>query len=499
MRKAIIFLIYLMIATGISKPALAQGPTGYNKETNLDWFEICSPDDYEPYVNGFYPETLPGGLGSAFLAPLSAGPVIAQLGYASLTTPYLEEGVSPDYDFLNQCLWNSYVESEGWPGDQYDQAYTAAKDFVHPIQFADVSFLYSCYDPFGDTLWRPYRVEIRWEDEVETVINGSVCSNNDPGYGYITQQVRPRSGHTITRIRVSFDNVPLDIPIVGDWLILPMPDLYIDRLLIRGFWPQQTISTPTPTATRTPAPTTAPTVTNTPRSGLWNTPTPGTPIATKVFPKKYSSIPTAIPPLIFPTWPAVAQIPTPQPISLLIPTPPERTPVALITLAPLDFSAVGTPAPNPSTPTPGPWTAQIISYTTYLSESTNLNPTETFTILNAPADYAPDLPRPFANIGYTFENMGSAADNGVLYTLHSWAALVGYSASLPVQFIKMLHQIVIIIGPVGLFIIWLLIMLPFRLWIIMFIFIKNAIVGSFNMVVKIIRFIGDIWDLIPGL
>src|SRR3972149_5558105 len=98
------------------------------------------------------------------------------------------------------------------PGTQYEETYTAAKEFIHPIQYADVSFAYSCIDTVGGgVLWRPYRIISRWDDDAETEVQGAVCSNTDQGYGYVTNYVPPRSGRYITRIKVNFDTIDLDI------------------------------------------------------------------------------------------------------------------------------------------------------------------------------------------------------------------------------------------------------------------------------------------------
>lgn len=507
MKKIAVFLAILAFLVSKNDLALAQDPLppGWNKETNLDWFEICSPDDYDPYVAGFDPVEFPYAMGTTF-----GNTVYMDDLNGILPAPYVQEGVSATYDIFNQCSWRPYVEPMALPGDTYDEAHTAAKEFIHPVQYADVSFGYYCNDSSsGGMLWRPYRIVARWDDGVETEVDGDVCGTVTPISGYVTEYIAPRSGHDITRIQVYFDTI--DIELVFDFLqFIPMPTLWVDRLLIRGFYPQPTptpTATGTPTATRTPAPSSTPTITNTPRP-IWDitptatiTGTPPTPIPASTLPRQYSTIPTSIPPLRFPAWPSgslFSSIPTPQAISFipLIPTPAPITPTELYTPAPLDFSIIPTPDPSVATPTPWPWTQKIISFTEYLSNSATMNPTQTITVLNAPADYAPDMPRPFANVGYTFEQMEA---NGQQYSLNAWASLAGYMASLPVQMVKPLLELAEFMGPFGLFVIWLLVMLPFVLAVRLFVFFKNLIIKVMNLVIDIIRLIGDIWDLIPGL
>lgn len=88
---------------------------------------------------------------------------------------------------------------------------------------------------------------------------------------------------------------------------------------------------------------------------------------------------------------------------------------------------------------------------------------------------------------------------GFLYDPRAWASLLGYIAAVPFQLLKFFYTMAQMMGPVGLFVTWLLVLLPFVLFARMFVFIKNLIISIINLVVKIIRFIGDIWDIFPGL
>jgi hypothetical protein len=121
----------------------------------------------------------------------------------------------------------------------------------------------------------------------------------------------------------------------------------------------------------------------------------------------------------------------------------------------------------------------------------------TFEIMTPPAEYAPSLPRNMAAVGWTFEHMDTSAGLGFSFT--SWASLFGYIASLPFQIIKMIYNIFNLMGPLRLYILWLMVLLPYTLWMKLMLFIKNMINSIINIIFKIIQLIGDIWDMIPGL
>jgi len=154
------------------------------------------------------------------------------------------------------------------------------------------------------------------------------------------------------------------------------------------------------------------------------------------------------------------------------------------------------------------WLGQMMSYTNWLSgEVATLQATRTFTIASAPEWYAPDLPRPMADVGWTFELMQEEAWAGALeYSMTQWAWLGGYMVSLPFQLVKTLWTLVQFLGPLGLFITWLLVMLPMVLFIKFWVFIKNVTISLLNLLIKLFRMLlgildilGKIWDAIPGL
>lgn len=144
------------------------------------------------------------------------------------------------------------------------------------------------------------------------------------------------------------------------------------------------------------------------------------------------------------------------------------------------------------------WISDTISYTTWLSdEIAALNYTEAFTIESAPADYAPSLPRALADVGWTFETMQSGIDSGQRYSLASWASFSGHIASLPVQLIKSVFELFRFLGAFGLFVGWLLIMLPLVLFFKIFEFLKTLVIRLFNFIFDSIRFILEIIKLLP--
>jgi len=134
----------------------------------------------------------------------------------------------------------------------------------------------------------------------------------------------------------------------------------------------------------------------------------------------------------------------------------------------------------------------MISYTTWLSgEIEALEQTDEITIVVAPAWYAPTLPRPFANVGWTFEQYSPGIDSGQRFTLASWAALFGYMVSLPFQLVKSLWLLVSYLGPFGLFLGWLLIMFGMVAVVKILKLFYHLMAALIDLVVKIIDLIGQ--------
>jgi hypothetical protein len=261
-------------------------------------------------------------------------------------------------------------------------------------------------------------------------------------------------------------------------------------------------------------------------SDCWNTPTPtntpGTPTPYPVPPSStvYATppsgvslpgpgdflVPTSIPALVFPPPPSPISpdaIPTPAPLSLTpIATPNYSDTISYTTPISLDFSGgvTDTAAYTAVTGILGEgsgWISSVVSYTGWLSgEVSTLQQTGTFTLSSAPEWYAPDLPRPMADVGWTIEGLQTGIDSGERYSLSTWAWFGGYMVSLPVQLGKVVFQIIQFLGPLGLFVIWLFVMLPYKLWVKFLIFIKNLIISLFNFILETIRFLLDLIGLL---
>ena len=207
-------------------------------------------------------------------------------------------------------------------------------------------------------------------------------------------------------------------------------------------------------------------------------------------------MPTSIPAMSFPPPPSPISpeaISTPQPLSLsTIATPNYSSSMSYTAFITLNFDteATGTAVYTSAAGILGTgtgWISDVLSYTGWLSGEVNsIQQTDTFTIASAPAWYAPDLPRPMADIGWTFETLESDIDAGARYGLDHWAWFVGYMVSLPFQFIKLVFQLFQFLGPLGLFVIWLLVLLPYKLWVLFIIMIKNTLISLLNAIIKLI-------------
>jgi hypothetical protein len=264
--------------------------------------------------------------------------------------------------------------------------------------------------------------------------------------------------------------------------------------------------TPTGTSTSVPTATAGP-----------GTPTAVPMAATVVFPHPNYAAPTSIPAATFPTVsssgynPATLAWPSPLAITvtpLAVTTPnlgsitetdlstaqtglsiSYRTPMALSSSTSISGSGSYTVVDGLAGDLDG-FVGDMVSYTDYLSTTAaNIVPTGTFTVITAPDWYAPAMPRPAANVGWTFEQLRSGVELGSRYSLPAWAGFTGYITSIPFQLVKLLYQLVQFLGPLGLFLAWLLIMFPIVLWMRFFLFIKNTFVSFLNFIVKIVSFV----------
>lgn len=142
--------------------------------------------------------------------------------------------------------------------------------------------------------------------------------------------------------------------------------------------------------------------------------------------------------------------------------------------------------------------SDVISNTNALSATwtTLWNQNDAMAAASAPDWYAPTLPRPIADIGWRFELMGE--DVRRRYSLTAWGGLVADIIALPIRFIKGLQDLGALLGPFGLFLTWMWIMLPVVLFFKIIEFIKNLAINTWNFVVQVAHIIMDLIELIPG-
>lgn len=459
MRVLIVSVVVLGLIMVITAPVLAQTPAHW--EAVSPWDEVCD--------NTLRNQTTVMGFAFNPVIPNSA-------------SPFKEENWFP-MEWTDQgCSWN-LIPGYGSDLDQSGNLYrppTSYFDDVTSYGVTEVTFgFYARSDTPASLI-----VELAYADE-----------------NYLIRAIFETVNVTDDWQFFEFDNTNIDLWANGEKRIMGFyptfdvgaawpNEVQVDYLHVEGYVPA-VAPTRTPVATRTP------TATATARPSLWATPTPApsvsatvTPLATKQFPASYSHVPTSIPVLRLPPWPPIPPMP---PIS----TP--ATPLALALLPTPNFPDVSQLPVGTGTPTPTPlaWTTNVVSLTAWLSSNTNLTNTDTFTLVTAPGWYAENLPRPLANVGWTFEQMSGGIDSSQRYTIASWAALAGYVAALPIQLAKSVRELFQFLGPFGYFITWLLVLLPGVLFFKWIEFIKNLIIRLFNFVLDLIRFILELIKLLP--
>lgn len=224
----------------------------------------------------------------------------------------------------------------------------------------------------------------------------------------------------------------------------------------------------------------------------------GTPIPELDFTPVPAPSPLAITltPWASPDYPTINLTPNPSvtlaSISTTIDIPSFSTPMGINTPVTGTGGFSGTGALDDAIDDIGDFSGDLMGYTNSLTATTTaMQGSETITVVTAPAWYAPDLPRPLADVGYTFEIMTDPEANTANFTVSSWASFFGYIASLPFQFIKSLWQLVAYFGPFGLFLAWLFIM--FLLLVTWY-----GVVSLIRLIIMGIRFIKQLIELIPG-
>lgn len=261
-------------------------------------------------------------------------------------------------------------------------------------------------------------------------------------------------------------------------------------------------ATPNPshTPTNTPVGTVAP---STPTSTAIK-PTPTAPNFTD--PNYGGGLPTPIATLSFPSS---GYLPTPAPLS-------GATPIPTLASASVGLS-LSYPTPAPFTGTAHLSSTQmitgvlaavdgtrsvisgILTYTNMLSGNIHAVMVATDTMLfdTVPDWYAPYMPRPAAQVGWDFETMGT--DLRRRYSVPQWTAWIAEMLAIPVQYVKALFPWARALGPLGLFLAWLFVMLPIVLVFKILAWLKDALISLFNLLIEFIKLILDILGLIPGL
>ena len=134
----------------------------------------------------------------------------------------------------------------------------------------------------------------------------------------------------------------------------------------------------------------------------------------------------------------------------------------------------------------------IYSYTSVLTgQLAALTGTEVITVVPAPAWYAPNLPRPIADVGWTFEQAIGPGDTVPRFTNQSFASFAGHIISLPFSLIRSVWDTLTRFGPIGLFLGWLFIMA-------IFVFSMEFIRLLIALLSVVIRFIVRLVELLGG-
>lgn len=247
----------------------------------------------------------------------------------------------------------------------------------------------------------------------------------------------------------------------------------------------------------------------------WPTVTPAgpTPTIPNFYDPLYSEPPTLIPDV---SLPDVDRMPTPPPTVTYQPPTIEPPDLPTITLSATPVSTLAAISStiefDYNTPSPLSYEANlsgsavisnvngmlmgtqstisgVVSYTNSLSNTIFeiALATDTLASGSAPDWYAPPLPRPIADIGWRFEEMGQ--DTRKRYSVASWGLWAVDILAVPVKLIKGLAPIAQLLGPFGLFLLWLLIMTPIVFLFKALSFLKDLVIQIFNFIIEVVKFI----------
>jgi len=318
-----------------------------------------------------------------------------------------------------------------------------------------------------------------------------------------------------------------------DWYKIALPaaiGLLITYLSVAPIWAQSgCVGDPCVFETPTPGPTSTPT----------NTPAAGTPTAVPMptaynpFPAPYGA-PTSIPLYDFPDVPSpiAVTLPAPDPFDSLTPTPFAMPGVISLTaisgpvtgteaislseistglsisysaLITLDLTGEGISGTGSYTYSEGligegqAVISDVVSYTTWLTGQVEvMEYTSSLTIATAPDWYAPQLPREMADIGWTFELLGSDMPSPTRYNINTWSYLIGSTVAMPIKLLKWVWTFFRALGPFGLFLIWLLVvMLPAVFGIKILLFLKQMVIRSVNFLLWLLDWLWKLWEAVP--
>ena len=470
MKKYVALLIMILLAVGVQTTA-AQTATN-------EWGDVChwesgDPWPWSPLVTNDFSPTLAGNTGPDNLGGNGCSWQIDGMNYISPYGAYGPTNAGPQpldwnvlYDHFRVEWWS---RSEN--GDSFPVRMTALIDGVSWQSVNESDFI-ATYDFTVTSNWQQFSLDIY-----------------------------PAYGNELSNIRLAFSNNSGNI-LVDDIQII------VDEAIQPTVTPTPTKTptpSPSPTPTRTPLPSLTPTPTNTPNPAL------GTPTGTS------TPLPTGTA-TATPTGDYTPEsTPTGQPTGLPTKTLPTPRYAAPTSIPALSFGGVKTfeltpiAAPNPLAtvmlPTPHfePYTSTLTGGDTYtytdstgydgfvgdmlvatlaMSDATAIVDTADIALVSAPADYAPYLPRPMADVGYTIEHMETTER----YGLRQWATFVGLMVSMPIQLLKILFLLVAFMGPLGLFLTWLLLMVPVVLFFKLLQAIKDLIIKFINLLVTIFEF-----------
>jgi hypothetical protein len=141
----------------------------------------------------------------------------------------------------------------------------------------------------------------------------------------------------------------------------------------------------------------------------------------------------------------------------------------------------------------------LLVYSQELSDTIyrTLFATDTMALVPVPDWYVPSLPREVAQVGWDFETMGT--DTSKRYSVGAWLVWLGRVAALPIQLIKSILNLARVLGPVGLFITWLLVMFPIVLALKIIRFLLAHAKAIYQFVYSIVQFILQLLEIAASL